>query len=185
MPHPQTPAPYPCQALDTKCSRSGQGSASVWFLFLFSALLVCAADWLSKGYARQNLYFIENPSSRPWIIIPLVVFLCAAVVYLTGSKIAAVGCGIALGGMTGNLAELFYYGAVTDWVPMPGSAYANIADFAVCIVPAITLAIFVGLYARQMSRPALVGGLLMVAGLAMIGTLRLTLIVDRVGQPLF
>lgn len=118
-------------------------------------------------------------------MIPIIILLCSLVVHMTGSKIAAVGCGMALGGMVGNMAELLYYGAVTDWIPMPGRTYANIADFAVCIVPAVTLAVFVGLYAKHMKRWTLVCGLIAVAAMAMIGTLRLTLIVDRVGHPLF
>ena len=157
----------------------------LWVYLLVSTISICSADWFSKGYAREHMSIFENPSPRPWIVLVGVVALSVMLTHLTGSRIAAIGCGVALGGMFGNMLELFGYGAVTDWIPMPGGAYANLADFAVCIIPAITLVVFAAYYSKEFKRGQLMVCLLMAVTMIVVGTLRLTLLVDHVGHPLF
>lgn len=157
----------------------------LWFYLIIPAMAICSADWLTKGYARNHLFIYENPSARPWVVLVGVSFLAAALTHLTGSKIVAVGCGIAVGGMFGNMMELFGYGAVTDWIPMPGGAYANLADFAVCIIPAIILMVFAAYHHKSFTRTQLMCCLLLAAVMIVVGTLRVTLLVDHAGHPLF
>lgn len=156
----------------------------LWAYLLVPALAICSADWFTKGYARQHMFVFENPSPRPWIVLVGVSVLAAMLTHLTGSKIVAVGCGIALGGMFGNMLELFGYGSVTDWIAMPGGAYANLADFAVCIIPALVLIIFASYHSKHFTRTQLMFCLLLAATMIAIGTLRVTLLVDHAGHPL-
>jgi len=89
-----------------------------------------------------------------------------------------------MGGMFGNMLELFGYGSVTDWIAMPGGAYANLADFAVCIIPSLVLIVFASYHSRQFTRTQLMFCLMMSATMIVIGTLRVTLLVDHAGHPL-
>jgi len=155
----------------------------LWAYLAIPMLAVFSADWFSKGYARQNMFIFENPSTRPWIVLVLVFALGVGLVHLTGSRIAAIGCGIAIGGMLANMLELFRYGSVTDWIAMPGGAYANVADFAVCIVPSIALLIFAGYNSKHFTRTQILFCLMLAAAMIVVGTLRVTILVDHRGHP--
>ncbi|MGH7534172.1 MAG: signal peptidase II, partial [Gemmatimonadales bacterium] len=118
-------------------------------------LLAAIATWngslLLRVWARAYLEYAENASqvsAPPWAWINIAVshFVAAILMavgllfllYWRGPRpggTALLGLGLFVGGAASNTTERILFGAVTDYIPIPGleSALANPADFAIFV----------------------------------------------------
>lgn len=129
----------------------------VWFEPLAAATAVVVADQLSKRYvlarpglrdapARRPLFAIQCILNRraavlrlhtPWLLVALWIS-CAVLALLSltqgplaESAAAAIGIGMAVGGITGNLADRLQHGAIVDFIAIGPWPIFNLADAAI------------------------------------------------------
>lgn len=128
----------------------------VWFEPLAAATAVVLADQLSKRYVLARPRLRETPVRRPLFAIQCVLnrraaamrlhaprllvglwIACAALALLSltrgplaESVAAAIGIGMAIGGITGNLIDRLQHGAIVDFIAVYPWTF-NLADIAI------------------------------------------------------
>ena len=129
----------------------------VWFEPLAAATAVVLVDQMSKRYVLARPGLRDAPARRPLIAIQCILNRRAAVLRLHApwllvslwiscvvlallsltqrplaeSSAAAIGIGMAVGGITGNLADRLQHGAIVDFIAIGPWPIFNLADAAI------------------------------------------------------
>jgi len=94
------------------------------------AVAACFADWAVKA-AHPFLWggWVPHETGRSLLNLLWALPLLTALLWLLPTRLAVVGCGLMLGGMSANLFDVVPDGVVWNMFPLPGSdMWFNTAD---------------------------------------------------------